>query len=1189
VDAVHTQMCGLSGWETIAAKLPAGAEAPPTAAAVAAAVLITTTRCGFFADAVAVDGGHAGEPASLAGVALGTKTIGMLVAEIETLLAGPRDAPERREPGPGATVLVCEPGRLDRWAARAPGEAGHVAGRAEPSGRSYTRLVAATAGSAFAAFPARSAAREEAVAFLRTLVHVIDQVCRRMADGAQAASVDLVPDRMRRLILGGFNSERQALPADSTVPDMIARHVATSPGDTAIVLGDESLSYRGLGLRAEALADALTDAGIVKGDVVGLLLGNSLSLPIAMLGCMRAAAVFVPMDTSWPAGRLESFMRSLKPSALIAPGSGAPLPVYQGPVIREPVAAGSADHPDPQRVGATLDDIAYGYPTSASTGPPKCPLNTHRGLLNRFLYMSGRFGAGRDTVVLQNSRPVFDSSLWQLLWPLTNGARVIIPEPRDRLDLAATVELIRSRRVTMTDFVPSIFNALVTHLEANPGEAASLVSLRHVLIGGEEISPGHCDRFRALCPNVILTNTYGPTEAAIGMVFHEVSPRDGRRIPIGRPIANTCAVVLDERLQILPLGATGELFIGGACLGVGYANDTAATARAWVSNPFPELDTPRLYRTGDRVRQGPDGTLYFIGRGDRQVKVGGVRIELGEIEHALAAHPAVDGAAVVVQKLAARPQLTAYVTCRAPIRREDLARHLGELLPATSIPGDFVVLDEFPLTHNGKLDRRALTERERPTVNGTNGEDPQEQLLRELWAEILGPRSFSATDDFFAVGGDSLAAVYLLAGIEEKAGVRLPFRVIYDAPTIAGLAQAIRAGGEVTDGGDALDRVNALADRDRRLLGRLDPASALPPRSAGRGVVVTGATGFVGCHVAAALLETAGTDLTFVSRDRTLSAAADRLHEAMSGYGLWRPSFHGRLWPVLADLERPDLGRRGELAEAIAASAAVVNCAGVVDFLHGYDRHRPVNVVAVAQLIELCARTGTSFHQLSTLGATARPPTAAGYMLSKWVAEAVADSARQRGAHITVYRVGEVMPHSELGVPNDVALSWMLLRACALMSVFPRDAVTFDYSPVDWVADAIARSVTSRDGRDATFEVHHRRRARLDDLVASLTATPVRAVEPEEFWATLRDRCDRDGTGVLHRLRCLLECARDQAGPRASTEDVFRGLFEIPGSRAPGVGQRTPTVRRIGQNWPDIDRRILGAFAHRLACTPASV
>jgi amino acid adenylation domain-containing protein len=444
-------------------------------------------------------------------------------------------------------------------------------------------------------------------------------------------------------------------------------------------------------------------------------------------------------------------------------------------------------------------DPIYAIYTSGSTGTPKAAVVPHRGITNRFRWMDEYFGAGAAAVVLQTTRHVYDSAVWQLLWPLVNGGRTVLPRSDEDLAAEPLAGLVRAHGVTMTDFVPSVFNFLVPRLVGEGELRRSLASLRAVVVGGEQISTATTHTFLGCFPQVRVVNLYGPTEASIGCICYEVKGAEEGRIPIGRPIHNTQALVLDRRRQPVPVGVPGELYLSGACLGVGYLHDEVRTGEVFVENPFPELGCDRMYRTGDRVRWLPDGNLDFLGRVDEQVKIRGFRIEPGEIETALRAHPAVREAAVVAREDSpGQKRLVAYVapTVAGGLSAAELRDHLSMRLPTYMVPGTFVELERLPLNANGKVDRRALPapERLRSDEEYVPPRDALELMMVGAWEEVLGTSPVGVRDSFFELGGHSLLAVRLVGRIQKLTGQRLPLASLFTAPTVEGLAAVLRGG-----------------------------------------------------------------------------------------------------------------------------------------------------------------------------------------------------------------------------------------------------------------------------------------------------------------------------------------------------------------------------------------------------------
>jgi amino acid adenylation domain-containing protein/non-ribosomal peptide synthase protein (TIGR01720 family) len=627
----------------------------------------------------------------------------------------------------------------------------------------------------------------------------------------------LLPPAERHRLLVEWSTTGPGAPGGPGLADRIAAHADRAPDAPAVVFRGEVLRYGDLAALAGGVAADLAAAGAGPGAFVPVLMERGFALVLAELGVLAAGAAFVPLDPEWPAARLAAILAELagagSPAPLLVDEAGAALAAALGHPARRVDRLGPRAplRPAPLRE----EDPIYAIYTSGSTGKPKGVVIPHRGVLNRLGWMTDFFGAACAASVLQTTRPIYDSAVWQVFWPLVSGGQTVLPEPGQEASADAVAALIAAQAVTMTDFVPSVFAAIVPGLIEDDRVAAQLASLRAVVVGGEEITPAAVASFRRAFPAVRVANLYGPTEASIGCVCHEVRGDEGARIPIGRPITGAHAVLRDRRGDLVPTGATGEIHLGGRCLGLGYLGDPERTAAAFVANPFPEIPYARLYRTGDLGRHREDGSLEFLGRADEQVKIRGVRIELGEVGAVLAGCPAVVASAVIARedRLGDR-RLVAYVVPRRPLAPDELRRYLEDRLPRALVPSAFVTLPALPLTAGGKLDRRALPAPEggAPSADHVPPRGPIEEGVAAVFAELI-PRGaqeagrqgeegspglpstpvVGAHDDFFALGGHSLLATRALSRLRAAFAVELPLRALFEAPTPALLAARIAA------------------------------------------------------------------------------------------------------------------------------------------------------------------------------------------------------------------------------------------------------------------------------------------------------------------------------------------------------------------------------------------------------------
>ncbi|KAB2657669.1 MAG: amino acid adenylation domain-containing protein [Verrucomicrobia bacterium] len=608
--------------------------------------------------------------------------------------------------------------------------------------------------------------------------------------GRRIGELPLMDAAERRRVLEEWNRTEADFPRDECVQELFGSQVERTPGAVALEWGAERVSYRELDGLAEGLAAGLRASGVGPGTRVALHLERSVGFVAAVLGVLKAGGCYVPLPTEYPVARLH-FMLADSGAGFVL-GRGA-LPEGLRPegcvgldLDRMPGTAPAAVRtPGKARAG----DAAYVMYTSGSSGEPKGVAVPHRAIARLvFGQRFAAFGPGLRTLLL--APPAFDASTLELWGPLLHGGTCVVHGERD-VALERLEGVIREGRVNCLWLTAALFNQIV---ELRP---SVLAGVAHVLTGGEALSVPHVEKARALLPGTRLTNGYGPTECTTFACTHEIGRGEtfGRgMVPIGKPIANTVAYVLDPGGEPVPIGVPGELHVGGAGLALGYLGREGLTAERFVANRFRDDGEARLYRTGDRVRWRGDGNLEFLGRLDRQVKLRGFRIELGEIETVLARHEAVRQSVVLLRE--DRPgeaRLVAYVV---PIEDDAapsadlLRRHLRASLPESMVPSAFVFLGALPLTENGKLDRRALPA---PVVVQTVRavETPLERVVAGVWKAVLRVQDVGVDDNFFELGGHSLLAMQLVARLREALGVELSVRGVFEAPTVAGLAERI--------------------------------------------------------------------------------------------------------------------------------------------------------------------------------------------------------------------------------------------------------------------------------------------------------------------------------------------------------------------------------------------------------------
>lgn len=571
------------------------------------------------------------------------------------------------------------------------------------------------------------------------------------------------------------------------------RQARCTPDAVAVICNEERFTYADLDARSNRLARYLRTRGVGPEVLVGVCMERSLEMVVALLGILKAGGAYVPFDPGYPAERLSFLWRDAECRILLTQqrfleewslGGIQAFPLDRG---WDEIAAESSA---PPHVEVMPQNTAYVIYTSGSTGQPKGAVNTHGAICNRLEWMQQAFTLDVTDVVLQKTPFSFDVSVWEFFWPLLTGARLVVAKPGGHQDGAYLIDAIRQQEITTVHFVPSMFQEFL----AQPGLEECL-SLRRVICSGEALGTHLCHRFRARL-DVPLFNLYGPTEAAVDVTAEPCDPATALpAAPIGRPIANTGAYVLDPEFRPVPLGVAGHLHLGGVQLARCYLRRPGLTADRFVPDPFSRAGGERLYRTGDLARWMPDGRLEFLGRIDHQVKVRGFRIELGEIEAALAKHPAVRESVVVVREdTSGDRRLVAYVVAGGDVRPTipELRGFLRATLPDYMVPAAFLLLEALPLSPNGKVDRRALpapgTERPELEVTYTPPQSEIERALGGLWQEILKVDRIGVHDNFFSLGGDSLLLLRLHLKIRSLFSTDLVITDLFRYPTISSLA-----------------------------------------------------------------------------------------------------------------------------------------------------------------------------------------------------------------------------------------------------------------------------------------------------------------------------------------------------------------------------------------------------------------
>ncbi|MGO4295022.1 amino acid adenylation domain-containing protein, partial [Chitinophaga sp. RAB17] len=627
--------------------------------------------------------------------------------------------------------------------------------------------------------------------FNMVLMHYLEHYNEHIAEGK------LLPAREESHLLKMAEGATADYPQQKTLVSLFEDQVLQTPDAIAVMYEDTALTYRELDERSNQLGHYLRKQGVKADQLVPVCIDRSLDMIVALLGILKAGGAYVPIDPTYPAARISFMLKDVAADILLCHSINASrieglvdnvqvltLDGQASLIRQEPVYAVNTDlHPD---------NLAYVIYTSGSTGIPKGVMNAHSGIVNRLLWGQDYFGLDASDVVLQKTTFCFDISVWELFWPLLTGARLVFAQPGGEKDGEYIRRTVERYGVTTIHFVPTMLQIFTEGLTAGacPG-------LRRVLCSGEALQAGHIRSYQDKL-TAPLYNLYGPTETAIEVSYWPATHRTSisEVVPIGRPVANTRFYILDASGNLAPAGVPGELYIGGNQVARGYLNREELTVHRFVSSPFRANE--RMYRTGDLVRWLPDTNVEYLGRIDEQVKIRGYRIELGEIESVLQESGLVKQVVVLAKADSTNnKQLVAYIVPEPVFSREQAVKYLGQRLPEYMVPALWVTLEVLPVTANGKVDKKSLPD---PEINLVAAEyvaprNETEQLLAEIWQQLLGVSRIGIYDNFFELGGHSLLGMRIVAALRQRENIKLSIRDLFTHADIAGLAGFIRTNG----------------------------------------------------------------------------------------------------------------------------------------------------------------------------------------------------------------------------------------------------------------------------------------------------------------------------------------------------------------------------------------------------------
>jgi surfactin family lipopeptide synthetase A len=950
--------------------------------------------------------------------------------------------------------------------------------------------------------------------YQRLLVEMVDDLCEGK-EHTPISAYNLLDDAQRHLITQKWNNTESHYP-DKTLHQLFEEQAAKTPVAIALTYADNDWTYAQLNAASNQLAHYLRHQIDIQPDViVGICCKPGYEMIMAMWAVLKSGAAYVPIDPDFPEERIAYLLADTKTEAVLVDQYCVDRfnqvnhhTVHVIDLTARKTELELASRPDKNLAVITQPHhLAYVIYTSGTQGRPKGVLIEHRSVVNYVTYLIKNNKLSTTSVGAKYAAFCFDASVIEIYPILLSGGKLCVIKEDDRFDCEKVNEFFHQHGVTFA-FLPTSFAELFFEMKN--------FSLKNLMVGGSKLNKFVATSYR-------IENVYGPTETTVqATVFHPHKAYEN--IPIGKPLDNVQCYVVDTQLNLVPIGSIGELLIGGSGLARKYLNLSELTAQKFIRNPFQsekekiENKNTHLYKSNDLVRWLPNGNLEYIGRNDNQVKIRGYRIELGEIEHVLMQYPDIQQATVIALGELSEKQIVAYYVTQIPIDHVDLKKSLLQKLPEYMLPVIYMRLEKMPLTANGKIDKQALPLPDRADKRAYTGPtNPLEQIVCLAYAKILGleEKPVSIYDDFFELGGDSLAAIRLNFLLERY--FRVNVTDIFKLKTPANLVLKLLPAGESllkkitqikrlyenkmafsSQDLQTKDLSQAARQRYQNYLTKIESSNLdTVTRSNIRSVLLTGATGFLGCHLLASLLEETSYDIYLPIRAATDEIAFDRLNQQFK-YHFQRSLKNqiSRINVFSAQLDRQHLGLEVCKYKALVNQVdSIIHCAALVKY-YGHDKEfQQSNVQPTTNLLELSKLTSIKdFHYVSTVGVPMEGyivdqdyamlteednlnnlvHSDHPYVQSKYQSEQLVNRYRAQGIKGTIYRVGNLTMNSQTyGTQKNIEENMFFahLKAMIALKIIPKEITQPEVSPVDYTARAIIKLFDKTSLSNQTYHV----------------------------------------------------------------------------------------------------------------------
>lgn len=1036
---------------------------------------------------------------------------------------------------------------------------------------------------------------------------------------------DLISSQ-QHCFLKDLNNTQRSFSHEKTIHQCFEEQVVKTPDNIAVIYQDNTLTYSEINKKANQLAHYLIECYHPQpDDLIGVCLERSEYLLIAVLAVLKAGAAYVPIAPDYPKQRIEYLWEDTQAKAIITSQSYQErilslqnIACHQIVNLDDPALLTSLDSQtdsNPQ-IETKSHDLAYVIYTSGTTGKPKGVMLEHRGIINRIQWMNHTFPLNEQDRIFQKTPYVFDVSVWEIFWANWYGASVVFARPEQHKDANYIANAINEYQISVIHFTPSMLDAFEENLSQRQPKN-HLSSLRYIFCSGEALLLETVKRCHRLLPHVAVHNLYGPTEASIDVLHFDCTNESIEAVYIGKSIDNTIFYVLDSHHFLTPIGAVGELYIGGIGLARGYLNQLELTEKNFIKNPFP-VEWPnntfsKLYKTGDMVRLLPNGNVEYFGRNDQQLKLRGNRIELGEIQCVLIGYPGIRQAIVVAKNSCDKISnshfyLVAYYVSDQPLDESGLRSYLAQHLPDFMIPSFYVHIENIPLTTNGKLDEKALPlpthskiENYQPPVNEV------QKFICAAYAQILKIEKVGINDDFFMLGGNSILAIKLATKLQKDYRILLT-----DIFTLRTPEKIARATSSIQ--GDLYDSIQPLCDfyvnkiiyatndvvleeyLGHRAYFKKNPENTPVYKvKVIRNVLLTGSTGHLGCHILSELLTKTEYKVYLLIREQSDECAFNRLHRKYSYYfGEDLNNFKDRLVIFASDLADAKLGLNRENYQYLTSQIdSTIHCAALVKYYGQYEEFYQANILSTINIIEFAKATNNKdVHYISTVGVLMD-----GYIPNKTIhvfdeeddlktfvsghnfynqtkrqAEQLVFASRTDGITSNVYRMGNLGMNSETSqVQENLSdnVFFNHLKTILDIGIIPKEFSAIEISPVNCAALAVVKLFDKVALSNQTYHIFNSQVYSLFEKLKQFQHLSIREGSVSDFICSVLDmmkNCDlstKNNLFILYQI--WLQEAKENHSTRIRIAQIKTELI----------------LNQLGFFWPPITAEMLLPFINQ--------